>query len=318
MFTHTVRPGESLWSIVTGYGLNPVNEAINKIIVANKLWRTQYLLPGQILSIPVDGLYYVIRPGDTLWAISNRFNVPIVQLVAVNSISNPALIYPGTVLKFPPVAFNPGEYLVCIDPGHQRYANYGTEPIAPGSSVMKQKVSSGTQGVVTGKPEYQLNLEVALKVEEILKLMGYRVIMTRRTNDVDLSNIQRAQIANDSGADICVRIHANSSLDMNISGVLVLYPAQDSTVNQDVYVNSRRLAELLLKNVIKETRANSGGIVPRNDITGFNWSRIPVALVEMGYMSNPAEDVKMSTPLYQYEIAEGISEGIDEYFSAGA
>lgn len=313
MFTHTVRPGETLWSIVKGYGLNPLYEAINKIMVVNKLWRTPYLISGQKLNIPIDGLYYVVRPGDTLWAMSNRFKVPADELAAMNNISNPALIYPGMVLKFHPAAFNPGKYLVCIDPGHQRHANYGTEPIAPGSSVMKQKVSSGTQGVVTGKPEYQLNLEVALKVEEILKLIGYRVIMTRRTNDVDLSNIQRAQIANNSGADVCVRIHADYSFDKDINGVSVQYPAQDSTVTQDVYVKSKRLAELLLKNIIKETHANSRGIVPRSDITGFNWSKIPVALVEMGFMSNPAEDVKMSTPLYQYKIAEGITEGIDEY-----
>ena len=92
MFIHVVRPGEALWSIVVSYGLKPTGKAINKIIVANKLWRVSYIYPGQRLVIPVDGLYYTIRPGDTLWQISIRFNVPLNQLISVNNFQYPYLI----------------------------------------------------------------------------------------------------------------------------------------------------------------------------------------------------------------------------------
>lgn len=73
------------------------------------------------------------------------------------------------------------------------------------------------------------------------------------------------------------------------------------------------LAELLLKNLIETTNANSRGTISRTDITGFNWSDITVALVEMGYMTNPEEDRKMATPEYQYKLAESIVNGINEY-----
>jgi N-acetylmuramoyl-L-alanine amidase len=314
MLTHVVKQGENVWKIVNNYGLKPVQEAINKIYVANKLWRAPYLLVGQMLEIPLDGLYYTVKPGDSLWSISMKFNIPIDKLISLNNLNYPYILNIGINIRLQEQINNPGRYLVCLDPGHQRLANYGTEPIAPGSTITKQKVSSGTQGVSTGKPEYQLNLEVSLKVEAILKLMGYKVLMTRTTNDVNVSNIERAQIANNAKASACVRIHADSSADKEKHGISVLYPSENSPgVAQYVYNKSKQLAQFLLKDLIKETGAKSNGTVPRTDITGFNWSTVPVALVEMGFMSNPAEDIKMSTQLYQYQIAEGISEGIDKF-----
>lgn len=95
MFFHIVQPGEALWSIVNKYGLYPVTSAINNIIVANKLWRIQYIVPGQKLSIPIEGLYYIVKKGDTLWSISKRFNIAISQLMSLNNIYNPSLLYIG-------------------------------------------------------------------------------------------------------------------------------------------------------------------------------------------------------------------------------
>lgn len=317
MLTHLTKPGETLWSIVQSYGLKPPSLAINNIIVANKLWRYPYLKSGQVLNIPVDGLYYVVKPGDTLWQISKKFEVPMDVLISENHLSAPYIIHAGDNIHMPNKKFDPTKYLISIDPGHQAPHNTGTEPVAPGSTVMKQKVSAGAQGVKTGKPEYQLNLEVALKTAQILELMGYHVLMSRTTNDVNLSNIERAEVANNANATLSVRIHADSSLDQHKSGISVLYPGMTTQyMSEAVMQKSKQLAQFLLRDLIKETNADSLGTVPRTDITGFNWSKIPVALVEMGFMSNPQEDVKMSTPSYQYQIAEGISEGITSYLSA--
>lgn len=78
-----------------------------------------------------------------------------------------------------------------------------------GASETKPCVSDGTSGRFTGSPEYELNLAVALKLQELLEQRGYRVVMTRTDNDVNLSNRARAELAAREGGDIFVRIHAN-------------------------------------------------------------------------------------------------------------
>ena len=100
--------------------------------------------------------------------------------------------------------------LICIDPGHQGKGDSNLEPVAPGSSSKKARVSSGTEGIATKKPEYVLNLEASLVLKSILESKGYNVIMTRETHDVNISNSERAILANDKKADMVVRIHADS------------------------------------------------------------------------------------------------------------
>ncbi|MBQ0059606.1 MAG: N-acetylmuramoyl-L-alanine amidase, partial [Lachnospiraceae bacterium] len=70
-------------------------------------------------------------------------------------------------------------HIVCIDAGHEEVDLLEQEPNAPGSDVMKQKVSSGTYGEASGLEEYQLVLMVALKEQTILQNRGYQVVMTR-------------------------------------------------------------------------------------------------------------------------------------------
>jgi len=115
--------------------------------------------------------------------------------------------------------------VVVIDPGHQAKADNSPEPIGPGSSITKPKVASGTAGVVTGVPESKLALAVGLKLRDSLAAHGIKVVMTRTTQNVNISNSQRAQIANKAHADLFVRIHADGSTDHSTHGIHVLYPA---------------------------------------------------------------------------------------------
>jgi N-acetylmuramoyl-L-alanine amidase len=200
--------------------------------------------------------------------------------------------------------------VVVVDAGHDQYANPSTEPIGPGSSTQKIKDGGGTSGVVTGLREADLNMRVALRVRSLLQRAGVRVVMTRtRTDGVSMGNIARARIANRAGAALFLRIHADGSSDPTARGTHVLYPALHRGWTDDVYSASKRAATV----VQSETRRALGfpdrGLQERSDFTGFNWSDVPVILVEMGFMTNPTEDRLLATPAYQRRAALGMCRG---------
>jgi len=207
--------------------------------------------------------------------------------------------------------------IIGIDPGHQAHANYDREPVSPGSSTTKAKVSAGTYGRFTGVYEYEINLQVALKLKEKLEALGAVVIMTRETHDVDISNSERAVMMNEAGVDCWLRIHANGSDDASTNGMFILVPAEGclNTSDSSVYDESLSLADSLLNAALASTGANSYGIVPRSDQTGFNWSSRPVCNIEMGHMTNEEEDYLLTSDEYQEKIAEGLAQGFVDYFS---
>ena len=196
-----------------------------------------------------------------------------------------------------------------IDPGHQEHANSEKEPVAPNSSETKAKVSSGTAGVSTGVAEYITDLEVALKLREALEAQGCEVYMTREVNDIDISNLERAEMMNELGVDLVLRLHCDGATDKSANGI-GMFVRKTGEKQQE----SEAAAEVLLDAMVERTGAKRRGVYLRDTYTMNNWSIVPCILVEMGYMSNPEEDEKLNDPAYQDLLVQGMVEGIARYF----
>ncbi len=208
-------------------------------------------------------------------------------------------------------------HIIGIDPGHQGYNvdMSEQEPIGPGSSEMKAKSSTGTQGTYSGLPEYQLNLDVSLKLQDELVRRGYKTVMTRTDNDTAISNRERAEYVASQGAEIYVRIHANGDDTHTASGALAMAPSDSNPFVAYLSESSVRLSQCILDAYCAATGFSNLGVQYYDNMTGINWSTIPVTILEMGFMTHEYDDNKMADASFQDIMVQGIADGIDDYFA---
>lgn len=200
--------------------------------------------------------------------------------------------------------------VIVLDPGHANKSNLQKEPLAPGSKELKIKDGGGAAGIVTRTPEYQINMSVALKLKSVLEQKGYNVIMTKTENSQSLGNVERAELWNKTNAALVVRIHADSSEGSSVRGASMLIPSPINENTKVIYDQSKKYGQIVLSTLINEVGMPNRGVIERKDMTGFNWSRIPVILVEMGFLSNKEEDKLLSSQEYQDKVAKALADGI--------
>jgi N-acetylmuramoyl-L-alanine amidase len=193
--------------------------------------------------------------------------------------------------------------LICLDPGHGTAPAVGRqlEPIGPGSRELKIKDGGGAPG------EAPVALAIARRTRALLLARGYRVAMTRDGEGYRGGNRERARFCNARGAALMVRIHADGSSDARAAGVSTLVPAFRRGWTDDVYGASRRAGGVFQRRLVRTTGARDLGVVERSDLTGFNWSNVPVVLVETGFMTNRREGALLRTARYQQRVAGALA-----------
>ena len=204
-----------------------------------------------------------------------------------------------------------GKKTVVIDPGHGPGGNSEKEAQSPDSSIMKIKDGGGADGINSKTPEYVITMNVSLKLKSLLEANGINVIMTKEDINLVPGNIERAEVGNNNNADLAIRIHCDSADVTSAKGASMLVPAPVGYAT-DIAGISRTYGEIILNSLVANVGMYNRGVIERSDLTGFNWSKVPVVLIEMGFLSNPEEDSLLNDASYQEKIAQGLCNGILE------
>lgn len=245
----------------------------------------------RLIGVEVDGIYGVHSRRGFLAAVEN------------------GTLEPVYVEKLPLYGCTIG-----IDAGHQGEADQTLEPIAPGSAMLRYAMTDGCFGIRTNTPESLINLDISLILSDLLSRLGAEVVSSRESNEVSISNAKRAELMNSSGVDFWLRIHCDHSSDPTLFGARILVP--NSIRNLNISVRSAFLGRCIITNFCAAVGTVSLLSRSLTGETGFNWSSVPVAALELGYLSNAASDLALSNPEYRRRCAEGVLFGIAEYYYA--
>jgi N-acetylmuramoyl-L-alanine amidase len=152
-------------------------------------------------------------------------------------------------------------------------------------------------------------MEVALKVKAKLESMGAEVALTR-TGDYYITNKERGRMADNLNADILLSIHHNSLENKDYFGLSTYY----NTIHYKNPDYGYNLAEAIYLNATTVKGVYRDGILDRN-YEVLRETNTPAALIEIGFMSNPVEELTIHNESFQNIMAEKIADGIVDYFN---
>ncbi|MGI5823574.1 MAG: N-acetylmuramoyl-L-alanine amidase [Dethiobacteria bacterium] len=177
---------------------------------------------------------------------------------------------------------------VCLDPGHG-----GSDPGAVGPTGLREK---------------DVNLAIALQTAALLRAAGVEVMLTREGDYyVDLPT--RAIMANDRRSEIFVSIHSNAALNNPVANGTSTYTYDGWQKEERAY-----LSALLQEELVSALGLRNIGIFRENFAVLRN-TQMPAALVEVAFVSNPAEEQRLADRDFQRRAAEALAQAITRYFT---
>lgn len=206
--------------------------------------------------------------------------------------------------------------VIAVNAGHQEKANLEKEPLGYGSKIEKYKVTGGTRGISSKVPEYELNLQIAKLLQQKLQERGHTVVMIRESNDVNISNKERVQKAVENSCELIMSLHANApgaGQPKDMQGIMTLCRSRNNQFNATLYPSERKLAETVQTSLCAATDAVNLGVIERDTMSSINWSNVPSVIIEVGYMTNAKEDIKLQQDDYRQIIVTAIADGIEEF-----
>lgn len=188
------------------------------------------------------------------------------------------------------------------------------EPMGPGAEPEEYSYTLGGIGATTGAKGYDINLQVSKELQRILLNRGYQVVMLRENNQSKLTTMYRALAATESGADILVIVSCRRRQDIGQNGAMAYVQKKTNPYVGYMYDECHELAECLLSEYCDTGIFSNNGIYETNDLRDVNWSKIPVANILLGCLTDISDEQKLADQSNWNLMAEGIANGIDKYF----
>lgn len=169
-------------------------------------------------------------------------------------------------------------------------------------------LDSGTLSEGSVYLEKNMNLDIVLRLKELLDAQEDIRVYYTRTTDWKPSLRQRVNLANDVEADFFLSIHCNANVVHSLHGTEVLYAAKQNSWEG---MNSRRFAQLCLEEMDEHLGLLNRGLVARDEtLTIVKYAEVPVALVEVAFMSNVSDMEILAKEETRQQVAQGLFDAI--------